>query len=64
MTIEEDVPINLASKDNFSAMEVSAKSLIGRLLNPECQNMARVLRTMPRIWKIYERVRGISTYMR
>ncbi|RIA04532.1 hypothetical protein BRARA_K01225 [Brassica rapa] len=57
---EDDVPIVLPEDDDFSAVERSSRSLLGRLLNPQCQNMARMLRTMPKIWKVYERVRGIA----
>lgn len=50
----------LPVEGDYNAMERSAKSLIGRLLNPECQNMSRMLRSIPQIWEIYERVRGIA----
>ncbi|XP_024009178.1 uncharacterized protein LOC112084174 [Eutrema salsugineum] len=60
MSLDEDTPIDLPDEDDYSAVERSGKSLIGRLLNPDCQNMARMLRMMPRIWKVYERVKGIA----
>lgn len=60
MTLEEDTPITLPKEEDFNTIERSARSLIGRLLNPKYQNMSRMLRTMPRIWKIYERIRGIT----
>lgn len=60
MSLEEDKPVDLTEDDDVNTVIRSARSLIGRLLNPECQNMARMLKTMPRIWKIYERVKGIS----
>ncbi|KAJ4904661.1 hypothetical protein Rs2_18612 [Raphanus sativus] len=60
MTLEEDEPVVLTDDEDYSAAIRNGKSLIGRLLNPECQNMAKMLRTMPKIWKIYERVRGIA----
>ncbi|VVA92197.1 unnamed protein product [Arabis nemorensis] len=60
MNIEKDVPMIISNDEAFSTMEQSGRSLIGRLLNPECQNMSQMLRTMPQIWKIYERVRGIA----
>ncbi|KAG2252043.1 hypothetical protein Bca52824_082179 [Brassica carinata] len=44
MSLEDDVPIVLPEDDDYSA--------IG--------NMARMLRTMPKIWRVYERVRGIA----
>ncbi|XP_024014406.1 uncharacterized protein LOC18022543 [Eutrema salsugineum] len=60
MSLEDDKPIDLPDEEDYSAAVVNARSLIGRLLNPECQNMARMLKTMPRIWKVYERVHGIA----
>ncbi|KAL0753890.1 hypothetical protein Bca101_091558 [Brassica carinata] len=60
VSLEEDVPVTLTEDEDYSAAIRNGRSLIGRLLNPECQNMARMLRTMPKIWKIYERVRGIA----
>ncbi|XP_018458235.1 uncharacterized protein LOC130495487 [Raphanus sativus] len=60
MSLEEDVPILLPDDDDFSTVERSHRSLLGRLLNPNCQNMGCMLRTMPKIWRIYEKVRGIA----
>lgn len=60
MSLEEDKPVDLTEDDDVNTVIQSARSLIGRLLNPECQNMARMLKIMPRIWKIYERVKGIA----
>ncbi|XP_013589328.1 PREDICTED: uncharacterized protein At4g02000-like [Brassica oleracea var. oleracea] len=60
MSLEDDVPIVLPEDDDYSAIERNSRSLLGRLLNPPCQNMARILRTMPKIWRVYERVRGIA----
>ncbi|XP_024004028.1 uncharacterized protein LOC112081500 [Eutrema salsugineum] len=60
MSLDDDKPIDLPDDEDYSAVQVNAKSLISRLLNPECKNMARMLKTMPRIWKVYDRVRGIA----
>ncbi|XP_024014140.1 uncharacterized protein LOC112088142 [Eutrema salsugineum] len=60
MNLEEDLPIDILADGAFCAVERSARSLIGRLLNPDVQNMARMLRSMPRIWRIYERVKGVA----
>lgn len=46
MTLEEYTPITLPGGGGFSAIERIVKSLIGRLLNPECQNIAHMLRTI------------------
>ncbi|XP_018473791.1 uncharacterized protein At4g02000-like [Raphanus sativus] len=60
MSLEDDVPIVLPEDDDFSAVERNSHSLLGRFLNPPCQNMSRMLRQMPKIWKVYDRVRGIA----
>lgn len=61
MTLEdEDVPIVLPDDEDYSTVERSSRSLLGRLLNPACQNMARMIRTMPKVWRVYERARGIA----
>ncbi|XP_056847378.1 uncharacterized protein LOC108838773 [Raphanus sativus] len=60
MSLDDDVPIVLPEDDDFSAVERNSRSLLGRFLNPPCQNMARMLRQMPKIWKVYDRVRGIA----
>lgn len=61
MSLDDDVPIVLPDDDDFSAIERSSRSLMDRLLNPACQNMARMLRTMPKIWRVYDRVRMALT---
>lgn len=60
MSLEDDVPIVLPEDDDYSAIVLNSRSLLGRLLNPSCQNMARMLRTMPKILRVYERARGIA----
>ncbi|XP_024015972.1 uncharacterized protein LOC112089221 [Eutrema salsugineum] len=60
MSLEEEEAIDIPDEEDYSAVQVNSRSLIGKLLNPECQNMARMLRIMPRIWKVYNRVRGIA----
>lgn len=39
MSLEDDVPIVLPEDDDYSAIERNSRSLLGRLLNPPCQNM-------------------------
>lgn len=60
MSLGEDKSIIIPDEDDFCAMEREGRSISGRLLNPECQNMGRMLRTMPKIWKVYDWVRGIT----
>lgn len=56
MSLQDDVPIVLPEEDDYSTVERRSRSLLGRLLNPACQNMSRMLRTMTKIWKVYETV--------
>ncbi|XP_013668869.1 uncharacterized protein LOC106373202 [Brassica napus] len=60
ISLGEDKSIIISDDDDFCAMERGGRSILGRLLNPECQNMGRMLKRMPNIWKVYERVRGIA----
>lgn len=30
------------------------------LLNPDCQSMSRMIEDMPRVWRVYDRVKGIA----
>ncbi|XP_013632825.1 PREDICTED: uncharacterized protein LOC106338381 [Brassica oleracea var. oleracea] len=60
MTLGEDKSIIIPEDDDYCAMERGSMSILGRLLNPDCQNMGRMLRTMPKVWKIYDRVGSIA----
>ncbi|RID62856.1 hypothetical protein BRARA_E01898 [Brassica rapa] len=60
MSLGEDKSIIIPEDDDFCAIERGGRSILGRLLNPECQNMGRMLKMMPKIWKVYERVRGLA----
>ena len=60
MSLGEDKSIIIPDEDEYCAMVRGGRSILGRLLNPDCQNMVRMLKTMPKIWKVYERVRGIA----
>lgn len=60
ISLGEDKSIIIPEDDDFCAIERGGRSILGRLLNPECQIMGRMLKTMPKIWKVYERVRGLA----
>lgn len=61
MTLEEDdVPFDLPNLPQFCSSEKNTLSLMGRLLNPECQNMAYLIFDMPKKWRLYDRVRGVT----
>lgn len=57
---EEDEPFDLPDLPEYSSSENNTMSLMGRLLNPECQKMASLILDMPRKWQIYDRVRGVA----
>ena len=62
MTIEEeeDKPIILSNQPQFYAIERNSRSIKGRFLNPDNQRMTKWILEMPRIWRLYDRVRGIA----
>ncbi|KAL9308332.1 hypothetical protein AtEden1_Chr1g0038841 [Arabidopsis thaliana] len=57
---EEDQPFDMPDLPEFSSCERNALSLVGRLLNPDCQEMKRLIRDMPRKWQKEGRVKGIA----
>ncbi|KAL1195596.1 hypothetical protein V5N11_035080 [Cardamine amara subsp. amara] len=59
MTLEEDKPVKLKHFPKTSARERNGCSIMGRLLNPEVQKMSSMIHDMPRLWRTYERCRGI-----
>ncbi|KAL0699701.1 hypothetical protein Bca4012_055823 [Brassica carinata] len=61
MSIEDDEePLVLPDSPRFRVFDENSLSLIGRLLNPDCQPMARMIEYMPTAWRVYGRVRGIA----
>ncbi|XP_056853412.1 uncharacterized protein LOC130502665 [Raphanus sativus] len=57
---EEDVPFKMPTLPGFSSAEDNKLSLIGRVLNPECQKMSNLIYRMPRKWGKEGRVRGVA----
>ncbi|OAP09670.1 hypothetical protein AXX17_AT2G08620 [Arabidopsis thaliana] len=57
---EEDKPIILFDQPQFSSTERNSSSLLSRFLNPENQRMSKWILEMHRIWRLYDRVRGIA----
>lgn len=57
---EEEQPFKMPALPGFSSAEENSLSLMGRLLNPECQKMSGVILTMPRKWQKEGRVRGVA----
>ncbi|XP_013645696.2 uncharacterized protein At4g02000-like [Brassica napus] len=61
MTLEEgEEPFVIPDLPDYYSTERNAVSLVGRLLNPQCQNISEVILEMPRKWRLYDRVRGVA----
>lgn len=60
MSLEDDEPMVLPDDPKYHVFDENALSILGRLLNPEAQNMARMIDYMPQAWRLYDRVRGIA----
>ncbi|KAG7589022.1 Zinc knuckle CX2CX4HX4C [Arabidopsis suecica] len=57
---EEDIPLDMPDLPEYSSSKENELSLVGRLLNPECQSMKNLIRNMPRKWQKVGRVRGVA----
>lgn len=57
---EEDEPFVMPDLPEFCSSEKNVLSIIGRLLNPDCQSMSRLILNMPRKWQLVGRVRGVA----
>ncbi|XP_013726243.2 uncharacterized protein LOC106430017 [Brassica napus] len=60
MSLDEEEPLTLPDSPRFRVFDENEMSLLGRLLNPDCQSMARMIEYMPTAWRVYGRVRGIA----
>lgn len=57
---EDESPLVLPNERNFCSRDRNIKSIIGRFLNPDNQRMSKWILDMPRIWRLYDRVKGIA----
>ncbi|KAG7576108.1 hypothetical protein ISN45_Aa03g005410 [Arabidopsis thaliana x Arabidopsis arenosa] len=60
MSINEDRPLILSNQAKFCSTERNSCSIMGRFLNPPNQRMSNWILDMPRIWRLYSRVRGVA----
>ncbi|XP_023633422.1 uncharacterized protein LOC111829022 [Capsella rubella] len=60
MSISDDKPLILSNQPKFCSSERNSCSILGRFLNPENQRMSNWILDMPRIWRLYDRVRGVA----
>lgn len=57
---EEDKPFDMPDLPEFCSSEKNVQSILGRLLNPECQKMSSLILDMPRKWQMVGRIRGVA----
>lgn len=57
---EDDEPFDMPDLPEFCSSEKNVMSIMGRILNPDCQKIENLILDMPRKWQIYDRVRGIA----
>ncbi|XP_018445376.2 uncharacterized protein LOC108817230 [Raphanus sativus] len=50
--------ISVPHFDNSALIKTFSKTLIGRCMNPEAQDMKALLGNLPKIWKVEDRVTG------
>ncbi|RID66521.1 hypothetical protein BRARA_D01654 [Brassica rapa] len=60
MKLDEEEPLTLPDSPRFRVYDQNSLSILGCLLNPDCQSMARMIEYMPTAWRVYDRVRGIA----
>lgn len=57
---EPDEPFTMPDLPQFKSCKRNSRSLIGRILNPECQKMPNLILDMPRKWQKRGKVRGVA----
>ncbi|KAL9280182.1 hypothetical protein AtEden1_Chr5g0105071 [Arabidopsis thaliana] len=60
MSIKDEEPLVLSNQAQFCSIERNTCSILGRFLNPSNQRMSNWILDMPRIWRLYSRVRGVA----
>ncbi|XP_056862299.1 uncharacterized protein LOC130509983 [Raphanus sativus] len=60
MSLHDDDPIDLPDDPCSNVFDGNSLSILGRLLNPARQQMDKMIEDMPRVWRVYGRVRGIA----
>ncbi|CAD5318020.1 unnamed protein product [Arabidopsis thaliana] len=60
MSIKDEEPLVLSNQAQFCSIERNTCSILGRFLNSSNQRMSNWILDMPRIWRLYSRVRGVA----
>lgn len=56
----DDELYDLPNLPEFCSSEKNQMSLVGRMLNPDCQKMSDLILDMPKKWLVYGKVRGVA----
>lgn len=57
---EDDEPFTMPDLPELCSSEKNVQSIVGRLLNPDCQKISNLILNLPRKWQIADRVRGVA----
>lgn len=57
---EQDEPYDLPDLPEFCSSERNSWSIVGRLLNPDYENISDLILDMLRKWQLCDRVRGVA----
>ncbi|KAG2246166.1 hypothetical protein Bca52824_085794 [Brassica carinata] len=60
LSLHDEEPVDLPDSPRFHVFDENVTSLLGRLLNPDCQAMDKMIEEMPKTWRVADRVRGIA----
>ncbi|CAA7040223.1 unnamed protein product [Microthlaspi erraticum] len=60
MTIEGDRPFKLPIHQRYCSTERNKMSIMGKMLNPENQNMKSLIWDLPRAFNCFDRVHGVA----
>jgi len=52
--------ISVPHFDNYALIKTYSKTLVGRCINPEEQDMMALLTNLPKIWKLEEKIVGVD----
>lgn len=57
---EEDKPLFIPNRLEYSSAGNNVLSIIGRVLNPDCQRVSHLLIDLPRRWGKRGKIRGVA----
>ncbi|XP_013673746.1 uncharacterized protein LOC106378106 [Brassica napus] len=60
MSLDDEEPLVLPDSPQYTVIDSNETSLLGRLLNPDCQSIYRMIEYMPTAWRVVGRVKGIA----